>query len=242
MKATAIGIGVLTLFCASGLAMAAQSTVVGFDGGTNGGFQGNAFFEATNGNPGGNAHHLVEAFGMELRTGAIGEPSNPDFLGDYSAFPFAEFSVDVNVNQLTFFGTPVSRNLGIVLIDRDIQGPSGASGVWLPLGTISSSLTPDWTTLSYLVDDPTQTTLPTGAIGFGDEDPNTFEPILPAGATFASVMAGVDEMRVTTFEPGFFFGFTIFDVRVDNVSLTVPAPSTAATLMAFGAFGLRRRR
>ena len=31
-------------------------------------------------------------------------------------------------------------------------------------------------------------------------------------------------MRITTFEPGFFYGFTVFDIRVDNVRLELTAP------------------
>ena len=103
----------------------------------------------------------------------------------------------------------VPRDLGVLVFDRDIDGPSGPAGLWFPLGVISLEDTPDWTTLSVNVEDPTQTELPPGVIGRGDEDPDTFEPILPDGATFASVLAGVDEFQVTTFKPGFFFGATI---------------------------------
>src|SRR5262245_51242748 len=84
---------------ASPAALAASSTVVGFDGGTDGGFTGNAFFEANGGNPDGVAHFFIENFGIELRTGAIGETTNPNFLGDYSGFSSITFSVDVKVSS-----------------------------------------------------------------------------------------------------------------------------------------------
>ena len=197
-----------------------SSTSVGFDGGNDEGFIGNAFFESTGGNPGGKARHLVVNFFTSLRTGGIGEPLNPAFVGDYSASGPVTFSLDVRVDVLTSTtGLPIQRPLGIALIDRDIQGPSGPSGVFFTLGVLSSSVQSNWTTLAVTIDDPTSTTLPPGWVGFGDEDPNTFEPILPAGASFATVLAGVDSFEITGAVPGFFFGFANFDVRIDNVAV-----------------------
>lgn len=221
-------------------------TNVGFDGGSNGGFVGSSFFEATGGNPDGNAHFNVEAFGAELRTGEIGAPANQAFLGDYSSTGLVTIGVDVRVDSINFFGTEVPRNLGFMFIDRDIQGPSGPAGLWFGLGEISSAATSDWTRFELTIDDFSSTSLPAGWVGFGDEDPNTFETILPDGATFASVLSSVDEFRISTFEPGFFFGFTNFDVRIDNVSITtgsaIPEPNTCSVLLAFSLFAFRRRR
>jgi hypothetical protein len=244
---TALGMTTLAtaaLWASSGAALAAAATVVGFDDGTDGGFTGNASFEADGGNPGGTAHFLIENFGIELRTGAIGETSNPDFLGDYSVFGSVTFSVDVKVTSLAFSGDQVARELGIALIDRDIQGPDGGSGVFFLLDYISRAEYSDWTTLSVTIADPTQVTLPDGWIGFGDYDPVTFEPMLPDGATFASVLAGVDEFRLTSYQPGYFYGFTDFNVRVDNLSIAttaVPVPG-ALLLFASGLIPLLRRR
>jgi hypothetical protein len=224
-------------------AHAASTTVVGFDGGSNDGFQGNAFFEATGGNPGGNARHLApDLFGSSLRTGAVGEPANPAFLGDYSGFSPVSFGFDVKVDVLRdFIGNPIFREIGIALRDRDIQGPSGPSGVFFTLDVLGEALQPNWTNLSVTIDDPTSTTLPPGWIGFGDEDPVTFEPILPAGATFASVLAGVDEFEITTFVPGFFYTSAQFDVRIDNVAVTIPEPASLA-ILALGLLTVIRRR
>ena len=225
------------------LTYAASSAVVGFDGGSDDGFIGNAFFEATGGNPGGNAHHIApDFFGISLRTGGMGEPSNPDFLGDYSSFSEVTFDFDIRVDTFTdFIGNPISREVGIALRDRDIQGGSGPSGVFFPLGILNQDLQDDWTNLSVTISDPTSTTLPPGVIGFGEEDPNTFEPILPAGATFATVLAGVDEFEITTFVPGFFFGPANTDLRIDNVAVTVPEPASWLMILA-GVLLLRVRR
>jgi hypothetical protein len=214
-----------TLLAIAGLAFAtsanaASSTVVGFDGGDPSGFSGNALFEATGGNPGGAARHVTDLFFNELRTGALGEPANANFLGDYSSFQSVTFSVDVKTNMLTdFIGNPIVRSIGFSFRDRDIQGASGPSGVFFELGLIGEGINPDWTTYSVTIDDPTSLTLPAGWIGFGDEDPNTFEPILPAGATFASVLASVDEFQVTGAVPGFFYTNAFWDVQVDNITV-----------------------
>ncbi len=224
-------------------AHAAGTTVVGFDGGSNGGFSGNALFEATDGNPGGAARHVSDLFFNDLRTGGVGEPANENFLGDFSSFTNIEFSFDVRTNMLDdFIGNPIARPVGIMLIDRDIQGPSGPSGVFFEIGILGENFTPDWTTLSVTIEDPTASALPPGWIGFGDEDPNTFEPLLPAGATFGSVLASVDEFRITGAVPGFFFGNAFWDVQIDNISVTVPAPSAAAMLGLGGLAASRRRR
>lgn len=226
----------------SGGAFAASTTVAGFDGGSNDGFTGNAVFESTGGNPGGAARHITDLFFNELRTGAVGEPANPAFLGDYSSYTDVTFSVDVKTNMLDdFIGNPIARPVGVMLIDRDIQGPDGASGVWFELGTLGVNFTPDWTNLSVTIADPTSTTLPAGWVGFGDEDPGTFEPILPAGASFATVLAGVDEFRITGAAPGFFFTNAYWDVQVDNIAVTVPEPATVSLLLVAALPFLRRR-
>ena len=221
---------------------AAFTTVEGFDLGSDGGFTGNAFFEPAGGNPGGNAHHLGFLFYNELRTGGVSEPANPAFLGDYSSFNDVTFSFDIKVDALTdFIGNPIVRPIGIELRDRDIQGPNGDSGVFFELPPISSNNQPVWTNLSVTIDDPTSATLPPGWIGFGDEDPNTFLPILPPGATFATVLAGVDEFRITGAVPGFFFTDADFDVRIDNVAVTVPEP-VGYVLLLTGLLAIYRRR
>jgi len=219
------------------------STVVGFDGGDNGGFQGNAFFLGAGGNPDGRAHHLNDSFFNELRTGGIGEPSNSAFLGDYSSYTNITFSFDIKTDSLTdFIGNQIARPIGIKLIDRDIQGGSGPSGVFFEMGLQGVNFTPDWTTFSVTITDPTQSGLPAGWIGFGDEDPDTFGPILPDGASFASVLASVDEFHITGAVPGFFFGTAFSDISIDNIRLTVPAPGTAALLGLGGLVATRRRR
>ncbi|MFK8030209.1 MAG: PEP-CTERM sorting domain-containing protein [Gammaproteobacteria bacterium] len=222
--------------CAATSAWAVTPTTVGFDDGDDGGFVGNAFFESTGGNPDGNARFFVQAFGISLRTGEEGGPVNSDFLGDYSEFGEVTISFDIQVNSITnFFGGEIPAAIGISLIDRDVQGPSGSSGVFLQMGVVSADANSEWTTLSATISDPSSMLLPPGWIGFGDEDPNTFEPVLPDGATFASVLASVDEFQITTFVPGFFFTNSNYDLRIDNVSLSASPVPLPGAIWLFGA-------
>jgi hypothetical protein len=94
------------------------------------------------------------------------------------------------------------------------------------------------------IDNPSSATLPAGWGGYGAEDPVTFEPELPADRTFASVLASVDEIRFTTYVPGYFYGFTNFDLRFDNITVApgpVPEPTTLAGLAGLMTLARRRR-
>ena len=53
-----------------------------------------------------------------------------------------------------------------------------------------------WVRITFELPDPTSETLPPNWGGTGDEDPQTFEPRLPPGVTYRSVLSSVDEMRV----------------------------------------------
>ncbi len=212
----------------STMALAAATTIAGFDGGSDDGFTGNAYFESTGGNPGGVASHVFDGFFIDLRTGGIGEPANENFLGDFSTYARVTFSFDVKTNSLTdFMGNQIGRPIGIALKDHDITGPNGPSGVYFEMGVTSVSENGEWTTLSVTIDDPTSETLPAGWVGSGDEDPSTYMPILPAGATFASVLAGVDEFSISGAVPGYFFTYAYYDVLIDNVSVMVDGGSVA---------------
>ena len=217
------------LFLASVVVISSSATngqVEGFDGGSNGGFIGNFVFESTGGNPDGNARINFGGpfFFPSLRTGGIDEPVNEIFLGDFSGFEQVEFSFDVRVDLLqSFAGNEIVRPFGIMLIDRDVMGPNGPSGIFFETEFWSSTNQDDWTTCAVNIEDPTVDALPPGWIGFGDEDPSTFEPILPPGATFATVLSSVDEFRLTGAVPGFFFNNAFFDARIDNVRVSAKA-------------------
>ncbi|MAY74515.1 MAG: PEP-CTERM sorting domain-containing protein [Phycisphaerae bacterium] len=195
--------------------LASADTTVTFDEGPEGwSIQNAVTILETGGNPGAYMEHVqIDTFGVN-----IANTTSAEFIGDYAEKGAVTLSIDVQVDSIDFFGSPVSRDLVVQFVNNDIEAPSGQVTVWTHVGLMSSGL--DWTTFTASIEDPTATELPAGWGGTGDEDPNTFEPVLPAGVTFADVLADVDEVRFTTFVPGFFFGFTNFDFGVDNVSIT----------------------
>lgn len=216
----------------------AQATVT-FDAGTEGwSISGRTTIQPTGGNPGANLRgQLLDVFGADIRNS-----TDPRFLGDYTRYGGSvTLAIDIKVNSIAFFGNEVTRNLVLELRDRN---PPGSSypwvSAWVVLSPISRELTGNWTTFSATFD-PRAVALPPGWGGTGDEDPGTSEPRLPPGRTFASVLASVDEIAFTTFQPGFFYGFTNMDLQVDNVRV-IPAPACAGVLLLAGCGVIRRRR
>jgi hypothetical protein len=213
---------VAAMSLAAGLAFAAsadQTTVVTFDTGLEG-WVGIGEIEATGGNPGAHLHTVnPDTFGLTYSN------SSGPWADDFSVYDAVTFSTDVLVEDISFFGTPVSRNWLVEIRDFD-NVPAGYPwvSVWYVMGAISEG--PTYQTYSVTIDDPAATALPPGWGGYGAEDPSTFEPILPADRTFADVLAGADEIVFTTFQPGFFYGFTAFDVRLDNLTLTTVGGGT----------------
>ncbi|MBN8646008.1 MAG: PEP-CTERM sorting domain-containing protein [Planctomycetes bacterium] len=226
-----------------GAAGLAAGAVVTFDNGLEGwqgpqGPGGSSFIDAQDGNPANSYRTVFNNFGIDFSNS-----TNPAFVGDYTAAPSVTLALDVKARQVEFFFQPVSRTMIVELRSFTLaQGtPYPWVSVWYPLGDLQGGL--DWTTWSVTIGDTSSATLPSGWGGYGDEDPNTFEPRLPVGITFADVLANVEEVSFSTYVPGFFFGFTDFDVSVDNISITaVPAPGTAGVMMLGGVAALRRRR
>ena len=155
--------------------------------------------------------------------------------------------VDVKVTALrNFWGNPIPPSyfpLTLQLVDiGDPNDFEDDASVFLVGGGLPTEGA-GWQTRTFTIADMTSLTLPPGWGGAGDEDPVTFEPILPAGRTYADVLASVDEVRLTTFVPGYFYGVNFWEVGFDNVRVSrVPAPASLAMLGAVGLFGARRRR
>lgn len=219
---------------------AAADVTTTFDNGTEGwSISGRDNIDATGGNPGANMHGLlIDVFGADIRNN-----TNADFLGDLTRYGSSiELSIDVQTSSIQFGDNEVYREFIVELRDYDNDNGFPYTSVWFSLGTISQEDSGDWTTFSVVIDDTTATALPAGWGGFGDET-DFGEPILPDDRTFTSVLSKVDELAFTTFVPGYFFGFTNFDIQVDNISIrTVPAPSALALLGLGGIVGTRRRR
>ncbi len=201
--------------CTAGAgASAAADALVTFDNGPEG-WSINGFDNVmpVGGNPGANIHlFIAETFGIEVRNS-----SSAEFLGDYTMKGPVRLGIDFDITFIRFFGQDVTREMVVELRDYD-NPPEGYPyvSVWYNFGLLPA---PDdgWVSYSVNIDDPTSEALPKGWGGYGAEDEETFEPILPADRTFKSVLQSVDQVVFTTFVPGFFFGFTDFDIAIDNV-------------------------
>lgn len=217
----------LALPLAIGGIAAAQATTVTFSQGLEGwsgpqGPGGGTFIEASGGNPGANLRTVFNNFGISFVNS-----SSPAFIGDLTAAESVTISIDLKVSQIAFFGQAVSRPWVLEL--RDFDGATGGypwNSVWFLFGPISSANQGQWSTFSVTFD-PRSASLPPGWRGSGAEDPATYEPTLPPGVTFAQVLSGVDAIAFTTLQPGMFFGFTDFDLRLDNISIERRIPPSA---------------
>ncbi len=195
------------------------------------------------GGAGDNGHHLRTVFNnfwIDFRNN-----TNQAFLGDYTQAPAVTISADVQVDQIEFFFQPVSRPLTLELRNYDLaEGtPYPYVSVWYVFDQISSATHNDWTHFSVTIGDTSATDLPAGWGGYGDEDPDTYEPILPAGVTFTDVISNVQEIVWATIQPGMFSGFVDYNIGFDNPTVSfIPAPSAAMLLLGAGAFGAARRR
>ena len=196
--------------------VAAGDAVVDFESGAEG-WSGPFFVEPAVGNGGGaGIRAFVQSTGIHATNN-----THAEFLGDYTQADEVTLSMDIKVDLISFFGSPVSRPWLVELRDYDSALPGYPwASVWFLFDNISVADNGNWETYSVTITDPDSTTLPAGWAGYGDEHPTTFEPLLPPGVTFADILSGVDEVSFTTFQPGFFFGFTDFDVAMDNVSIS----------------------
>ncbi len=164
---------------------------------------------------------FLDFFGVTLST----DQTSTGLIGDLSgrtqptrvtfdAVTFAFQSFDGNDID------PSSRPLTLQLIDSgDPMDFTDDVSVWV-LGDPIPTQRAGWRSYEFTIP-PAQATLPTGWGGTGDEDPVTFEPRLPPGRTYASVLASVDRVQITTFQPGFFYGFSFWEMGFDNARVEV---------------------
>ncbi len=204
---------------AAAFAGGVNTTVFDFEDGLDGWSGAGAFFDATGGNPDGHLHVVFNNFGITIRN-----DTSPATAQDFSQYESVTISMDLKVEDISFFGSSVTRPWLVEI--RDYDNPPGGYpwvSVWYLFDWVGAG---DWTTWSVTIDDTAAASPPAGWAGYGAEDPDTFEPILPPDRTFESVLAGADEVVFTTLQPGFFFGFTDFDLRVDNITIeTVSTPT-----------------
>lgn len=151
-----------------------------------------------------------DTFGVGLNT-----DTNKEFLGDYFDKNIVRIGIDVKVNSIKFYGSEVKREFVIQLFDKTI-GDDGEVSVWYNFGELPPSKS-GWVSLT--VDIPLQEELPPRWGGTGSSGEN-YEFILPADRTYGSVLTNVASISFTSYVPGFVYGFTYFDMQIDNVSIT----------------------
>jgi len=204
-------IGLMTL-----AGQASAQIVTGFENGfEDWSVSGRQTIAPTGGNPDANLVGILSSFAFDVRNN-----TNAALLGDLTRIPSIRLTIDVKVNSINFFFSPVTRDLIVELRDNTNNNGLPYTSVYFVLDTLSASR-PGWMTLSVVIEDTSAEDLPRGWRGTGAEDPVTFEPILEPGRTFASVLASVDSINFTTAVPGFFFGSTDFDIQIDNVGFEI---------------------
>ncbi len=219
----------IAVFCSAlGGPVSRADTTVTFDNGTEGWNGVGDSIDPVGGNPGANYHFVTpEVFGISLSNATSGE-----FVFDYTSVPSLTLGIDVLVEHIIFWFQSVNRPWLVQL--RDVDNPPANYhyvSVWYKFADISAAEYGDWTSFSVTIDDTSATDLPPGWHGTGAEAPGAV-PILPADRTFASVLAGVDQVVFTTFEPGYVFGYTIFILKIDNIAITIPEPSASLSIAA----------
>lgn len=171
---------------------------------------------------------FLDFFGAHLRT----EDPRSGLLGDLTryhqgltiTYDMATFAFqDFDGNNID----PASRPVIMQLFDRgDPNDFEDDVSVWVETRHIPS-VEEGWVRFTFTIPDPSSVTLPEGWGGTGAEDPVTFEPILPPGRTYTSVLRSVDEVQFTTFKPGYFYGFAFWEIGWDNITVTRPGSACA---------------
>jgi hypothetical protein len=215
---------------ASLLAAAASGQVLvneGFENGAAGWTVNGSTETYPDGNPG---QYLgipyLDFWGVTLRTEEVGA-----VLGDLRRYPGGlRIRVDIRVFALdNFFGDPMDpANFPVVL---ELVNRAGDQVSVYTTGPGMPPVSEGWTEYEFVIPNPTQAALPPGWGGTGDEDPQTFEPRLPPGVTYAQVLSQVDEFRLTTMRPGYFYAASFWQAGFDNLRIehlgAPPCPADA---------------
>ena len=222
MNSTPHAIGMIlavSLACRAHADQSCDEDVVTFSDGLQGwvgtnGSTGSTELEETGGNPGHHLHTIFNNFGIEFHN-----DTNADVFQSLLSYDEVTIEVDLKVDEINFFGTPATRPWVLEIRDYD-DVPAGHLwvSVWYLFEWVGAE--DDWRTFAVTITDTTSSEPPAGWGGTGSELPPDYEPSLPVDRTFASVLAGADEIAFTTYQPGWGFGFTDFDVRFDNVRFT----------------------
>ncbi|MEK8030525.1 PEP-CTERM sorting domain-containing protein [Ideonella sp. DXS29W] len=167
------------------------------------------------------AIHHVQGFA----TGSMMFQRRASWLQPLKSGQPVRIQLDTKARLVNYLGAPTRRELVVELRDYDnppVDHPYAS--VWTIVGYLDAKALPGWRTWSVTIADPASLTLPEGWGGYGAEDKKG-RPYLPPDRTFADVLAGVDEIAITTYQPGYLYGSDHdFDVLYDNIEIGVVAP------------------
>lgn len=147
----------------------------------------------------------------------------PELLGDLTRHggEYLSLELSVRVSRFdNFFGEPMDpslRPLVLQLIDvGNSSDPADDVSVYF-VGEGCPRQGEQWRTRRFRIPLYGHEALPAGWSGTGDEDPTTFEPRLPPGRTYGSVIRSVDRAQVTTLQPGYFYAPSFWEAGFDSV-------------------------
>ncbi|MFT5048743.1 MAG: hypothetical protein ACI8QZ_000130 [Chlamydiales bacterium] len=207
-------------------------TILGFD---------DQVFQPTGGNPDAHLNFFFENFFIRIY-----DATDPAFTGDYSRKGRVMISADLRWRVVNFFGTNVRRDLFFMIWDEyvDENGVDRKHVLLKPVGKVrGQGPHAPWRTSRVRLPNPDADGLPGGWFYWPFD--GSIEPshTLPVGVTVADIMSSVDRVQWSTATPGQFFGFTTFDVSVDNCSIKTvngprPRDNTQASASRSGSAGL----
>lgn len=237
IAAVAMGVGALlaappawaSAFCSFDNGMEGWTGTTWVGGGSN-------YIDNTLGNDAPSFH--VDYSDFAIISVMLSNDTDAGFIGDYTESPQVEISID------TYAIESLPRDLIVELRDYDnVPENYDHVSVWARIGSLNDQEDPGWNSYSITIEDTSATEMPDGWHGYGAEDPDTFEMILPEDRTFTDVLADVDEIMFTTDVPGETYIFSCYNVCFDNVAVTqVPEPMSAMLLLVGGFAALIRRR
>jgi len=189
--------------------------------------------EPSGGNPGPYLHGQVST---AIPTWFINNPAGNPFVGNYAAEGVTSFSFDMKISG----GVQVpGRNMTLHLFTTLGTGnPSQGIEAYF-VGTDISTFPIGWHNYAYSID-AASLSIPAGWVVMkGNGNPGT-------GADWHNLMTHIENVTMALGTPGFFYpNLNVWDLGLDNVTLTtVPAPSAAIAMLLSiaGPFRQRRRR
>ncbi len=234
--------GALLLLAPVALAATPSRTVTFDDGAEGWSFDPNCFtISPTGGNPGAFlTFATVTCDGEEFQQGwfSFHNGTDPDFVGDYTQKGPVRIALDLSVNYYDYlvYDPPMaveeSRELIVELRDYDnpyTDPDTGYSWPWTSVWTIAGNLPARDTGFRHFavnVTDVGSPHLPRGWFGYGGpEDPVTYEPRLPPNRTWTDVLAGVDDIIISSLNLNRFYDLRMrHSLNIDNISIGAIPP------------------